>query len=52
MFTGTVNGHTVSVLCTVLIPRGLEAPAVDARVKTAAAEFAPIVNSIKIELVP
>jgi TonB family protein len=52
MFTGTVNGHTVGVLCTVLIPRGLEAPAVAARVQKAAADFSPIVNSIRIELVP
>ncbi len=51
-FTRTINGKGVLVACTLLLPRGLAGPAIDARVHQAAEEFAPIVNSLSIEVLP
>jgi TonB family protein len=52
MFTRTINGKAVGIACTVLIPRGVDAAAIDARVRQAAAEFAPILSNISIEVLP
>jgi TonB family protein len=51
MFTQTPFGRVIGVRCTLLVRRELEGPAIDARVRSAAAEFAPIVNSVRIERV-
>jgi TonB family protein len=51
-FMTTVRGKVVGLYCVVLIPPGVEGAELEARVQKAAAEFAPIVNSIKIEAVP
>jgi TonB family protein len=52
MFMHTSEGRVVGVSCTLLLPRSLDGAAIDARVRQAAAEFAPIVNSIAIEVLP
>ena len=48
----TLEGRVVGVSCTALIPRGLDSAAIDAWVKQAAEEFAPIINSIVFEVGP
>jgi TonB family protein len=52
MFTRTINGKAVGIACTTLIPRGLDAAAIESRVRQAAAELAPIVSNISIEVLP
>jgi TonB family protein len=52
IFTRTINGKAVGIACTTLIPRGLDAAAIDARVREAAAELAPIISNISVEVLP
>lgn len=52
MFTRTINGKAVAIVCSTLIPRGLDPMAIEARVREAAAEFAPIIGNVSIEVLP
>ncbi len=50
-FARTIDGKIVVIQCTLLLPRELDSPALAARVPRAAAEFAAIVGSVRIDAV-
>jgi len=49
VFARTVNGKVVLVQCALILPRDIDPVALSARVRQAAADFAPIVKSISVD---
>jgi TonB family protein len=50
-FARTVNGRMVLVAAMVLLPRDADPAVIASRVQKAAAEFAPIINSVQVEAI-